>query len=271
MPVKQVPVQVEIVDITPKLASRWLDANLGNRNIRQRTVTAYARDMASGRWQLSGEGVKFSTSDRLIDGQHRLHAVVQAGVTVPMVVVRGLDDEVQTVLDSGSARTAGDALRMRSETHYSALAAAARIVMQFQDGRLDQGGAHKYTHSEIIEWLDRNPEMRLAVEASAGITKLIDMPMSVLSLCVWQLNQIDAQECAKFFSRLAHKTHLEPGDAVLALLNRLTEIARSGRKTDRGTYISVTFRAWNYWRQGKKVTNLPINNRGQEIAIPEPR
>lgn len=271
MPVKQTLVQAEVIAVTPKMASRWLDANHGNRRVRDRLVTAYARDMTAGRWQLSGEGVKFSKTDRLIDGQHRLHAVVRAGVTVPMIVVRGLEDEVQSVLDSGAGRTAGDALRMQDEQNYSALAAGARIAMMFEDGRLDQGGGFKITHSELIEWLEKNPEMRPAVESSVMLAKLIEMPPSVLALCFWRLTPIDPQGCTTFFHRLAYKTHLEPGDAVLALLNRLTEIARSGRKTNRSTYVSLTFRAWNYWRHGKSVASLPIMSRGQEIEIPQPR
>lgn len=271
MPVKQLPVQAEIVDVTTKLASWWLDSNHGNRNVRQRIVTAYARDMTAGRWKLSGEGIKFSTSDRLVDGQHRLHVVVQSGVTVPMLVVRGLEDEVQAVLDSGAARTAGDALRMRAETNYSALAAGARIALQFQDGRLDQGGGYKYTHSELMDWIERNPDMRTAVEVSTRLVKQIALPPSVLTLCVWRLSHVDVEACVNFFQRLAFKTHLEPGDAVLALLNRLTEIERTARRTNRSTYISLVFRAWNYHRQGKSVASIQITSRGQEIEIPQPR
>lgn len=271
MPVKQTPVQAEIVDVTPKLASRWLDANHGNRNVRQRIVTAYARDMTAGRWKLSGEGVKFSATDRLVDGQHRLHAVVQSGITVPMLVVRGLDDEVQDVLDSGAGRTAGDALRMRAEPHYSLLAAGARIALQFQDGRLDQGGACKYTHSELMDWIDKHPEMRTAVEATSRLAKQVALPPSVLTLSIWRLSQVDSEACMEFFQRLAFKTHLEPGSPVLALLYRLTDIERTARRTNRSTYVSLVFRAWNYYRQGKSVGSIQITSKGQEIETPQPR
>ena len=49
-------IEAGVQTVTPKMAIRWLEANQGNRNIRERVVTAYARDMLAGRWRLTGEG-----------------------------------------------------------------------------------------------------------------------------------------------------------------------------------------------------------------------
>jgi hypothetical protein len=269
--VKDLAIEAGVQIVTPKLASQWLGSNDGNRNVRERVVSAYVRDMKAGRWRLTGEAVKFAHDGRLLDGQHRLRAIVAANKPIPMLVVRGLSDEAQEVIDSGAARTAGDALRMRGEGNYAALAAGARLAMQYQDGRLYQGGNTKYTHSEIIEFLAKHTDMRTAVDIACGYSKQIDIPLSVLSLSVWRLMQVDPSDCAAFFSRLADKTGLTKGDAVLALLNRLTEVRRSNRQLDRGDYLSLVFRAWNYWRTGKAVQSLPVISRGAEVDIPQPR
>lgn len=264
-------VEAYVEDVTPLLAESWLGKNQSNRNVRDRVVDAYARDMKSGDWRLTGEAIKFGSGGRLLDGQHRLHAVVASGATVRMMVVRGLDEAVQTVIDSGACRTAGDALRMRGEREYSTLAAAARLAIQFEKGQID-AGMEKYTHTEILAFVDSHPDLTNAVDMARSYRHHIDVPPSVLTLAVWILYRVDASDCVLFFTRLADKTELHRGDAVLALLNRLTEVRRSSRIATRADYLSLVFRAWNYWRTRKTVHSLPIATRGGSgVDIPDPK
>lgn len=67
-------VQEEI--ITPETAKSWLLKNVHNRPLRDGLVTTYATDMANEQWQSNGESIKFSSEGELLDGQHRLAAVI---------------------------------------------------------------------------------------------------------------------------------------------------------------------------------------------------
>lgn len=264
------PIQVGIETVKPDTARDWLLQNINNRAVRSRVVTAYARDMVAGKWRMSGEAIKFSPDGALLDGQHRLHAVVEADVAVPMLVVRGVDEAAQTVMDSGAARTAGDALKLIGEaSHYSSLAAAARLAILYGLGEIT--GNVKVTNSEILEFAADNPSLRQAVELAGSWHGQIDVPMSALSVAVWRLLDVDADECILFFSRVADKTNLSARDPILALINRLAEVRRSGRRVERADYLSLIFRAWNYRRAGKSVTALPVRVNGGAVDIPEPR
>ena len=260
---------VEVVK--PATAEDWLGKNQSNRAVRDRVVAAYARDMAAGNWRITGEGIKFATSGRLLDGQHRLHAVVRADVAVPMLVVRGVPEDAQEVMDSGAGRTAGDALRLRGEANYSTLAAAARLAIAYEAGRIASNSGEKTTHAEIIEFVSANEDLRYAVEVAASWRNAIDVPISVLVVAIWRLYRLNPEDCLSFFSQLANKTGLRSGDPVLALLNRLTEVRRSSRRLDRADYLSLIFRAWNLWRTRKSVQRLPVAVRGDSVDIPEPR
>lgn len=263
-------VQANVEAVTPESAEEWLGKNLANRNVRARVVDSYARDMQNGRWQLTGEPIKFSVNGRLLDGQHRLQAVMAAGVPINMLVVRGLPDSRQSVMDSGARRTAGDALRLRGEAHYSAMAAAARLAIVFESGQPLDGRSSSVTHTEILEFVDARPDFREAVNVANHYKHTIDVPPSVLSLAVWMLARIDVEDCNKFIAQIAEKTHMKKGDAILALINRLQEIRRSGRRATGGDYLSLLFRAWNYWRAGKSVDSFPIRKGGAAVNIPEP-
>lgn len=266
-------VEATIEIVTPERAEEWLGKNVHNRVTRDRVVAAYARDMVAGRWKLTGEAIKFSLKGVLLDGQHRLQAVIRSGQMVPMLVVRGLEGESQEVMDSGAGRTAGDALRLRGRAQYSALAAAARAALLLEtSGQLDGGNQSKVTHSEILDFLDENKDLIPAVEMAASYCKAIDVPLSVLSIACWRLSRVDMHDSNLFFAKLAEKTLLSNNDPILALINRLTDIRRNNRRLDRAGYLSLIYRAWNYWRARKTVANLPIITRGgASVDIPEPK
>lgn len=262
-------VTAQVEKVTPEIAEEWLGKNQHNRNIRTTIVSAYARDMAAGRWRLSGEAVKFANTGELLDGQHRLHAVLESGAAVELLVVRGVDPAAQEVMDSGTARTAADALRLRGVSSYPVLASAARLCILIEAGRSPDAGGVKVTTPEILDFTESHPDLLPAVELASQYRNHIDVPLSVLAYAVWRLSTVNVEACNEFVHKVAEKTYLAKGDPVLALINRLTEIRRNGRIAARSDYLSLIFRAWNHWRSGTQVNTLPLGTRGE--TIPEPR
>ena len=107
--VPMIDMRSEVIMVTPDLAKVFLASNTSNRRVRKGTVDFYAKAMSRGEWKLSPQGVTIYTkSNRILDGQHRLLAVVQSGVTVPLFVVYTSDEEVFKILDQGARRNTGD-------------------------------------------------------------------------------------------------------------------------------------------------------------------
>jgi hypothetical protein len=97
--------RLEIKTITPELAKKWLALNTAsNRRISKRTVDAYAQEMTRGRWQLTHQAIAFNQTGELVDGQHRLHAIVVAGVPIKAYVSTGLPLEYNAPIDQGYNR-----------------------------------------------------------------------------------------------------------------------------------------------------------------------
>lgn len=91
--------------ITPAVAEEMLLMNENNyRKMDKKRVKMFARDMANGEWELNGEAIKFNNRGELVDGQHRLAAIVEAGRTVDMLVIRGVMNNVK-LFDMGKNRT----------------------------------------------------------------------------------------------------------------------------------------------------------------------
>lgn len=115
-----------IETVTPDYALLILETKLRlNRTISERTVNAYAEMMSrNGQWFVTGQGLTFDWDGFLIDGQHRLWAVVRHDKPVDMLVVRNADPNSIGAIDKGRSRKLADELRMlRGERNHLHLAA----------------------------------------------------------------------------------------------------------------------------------------------------
>jgi hypothetical protein len=99
-----------IETITPDIACLYLKFNNNNRPLRKSHIWELASDMIKGNWQVTHQGIAFDITGRLIDGQHRLHAIIEAGVPIKTSVTRGCSASSFSILDRGSNRSASDIL-----------------------------------------------------------------------------------------------------------------------------------------------------------------
>jgi hypothetical protein len=79
-----------VIEITPRMAADWLKRNPHNRPLQPRVINKYVRDMLDGNWVLDGQAITLASDGTIINGQHRLSAVVQSGVTISSLVVWGV-------------------------------------------------------------------------------------------------------------------------------------------------------------------------------------
>ncbi len=98
------------LDVTPDMAAKWLEGNTHNRPLIQPHAERLARAMKAGHWQLTHQGIAFDTEGCLIDGQHRLWAIVESSVTVKMQVFFNVPAETRLTVDCGQKRSNRDIL-----------------------------------------------------------------------------------------------------------------------------------------------------------------
>jgi hypothetical protein len=98
------------IQVTPAMAEKFLENQAPNRTLNNADVERYIRDMKSGRWRITGEPIKFDKRGRLMDGQHRLWACFLSGVTITVLSVTELEEDVMPLLDSGHSRSLADSL-----------------------------------------------------------------------------------------------------------------------------------------------------------------
>lgn len=131
-----------LVTITPQVASEMICANEGNRKLKESTVKNYASQMARGSWKETGDVIRVSETGNLLDGQHRLHAIVRSGVSFRFNVTTlrftgeqsGTESAVGIPIDIGNKRSTDVILGELKEN-----VATARVLIKVADG-LSSGG-----------------------------------------------------------------------------------------------------------------------------------
>ena len=120
--------------VTPAIAKEWLKVNSINRKVRAATVKYMAEQIRLGRFEKISQGIGFRWDGVLVDGQHRLLAIIMADIPAYLLVVPDLSDEAFTFIDRGNNKSASDVLHLppmllsdASLCHRITVATAGRI------------------------------------------------------------------------------------------------------------------------------------------------
>jgi hypothetical protein len=108
--------KMQVIEITPTQAAEWLAMNIeSNRPINRKRVSFYADQIKRDLWKVSHQGIAFDKNERLLDGQHRLTAIVEADVPVQMAVIYGAETTTFDILDAGMGRSLKDRTGIHKE------------------------------------------------------------------------------------------------------------------------------------------------------------
>lgn len=265
------PTVGEVIYISPGMAEEMLGHNTHNRPSRPQSVSAYAEDMAAGDWRWTGDPIRFAADGTLLDGQHRLMAIVQSGVTVPLIVMRGLAREAQEDIDRGVLRRYSDVLALRGETNATHLAALVRKVDNWKRGNRGKDNT-KATFAQLNRTLEAHPELRDLVRSSHSIASTWDLPQSLIGLAWWLFSTIDSEDADFFFARCADGQNMAAGDPIYEL-RKAVAATRDNVKGERNQryLLAITIKAWNAYRTGDSVAQLKFRAGGAKPErFPEP-
>lgn len=255
-------VNVQKRTITPEIANKLLGQNNGNRKLSYRNVQFLYSQMASGNWMLTADTIKIGSNGRLMDGQHRLQALLKYGKPLEMFVAEGLDDNVMPVLDTGKNRTAGDVLSMNGFKSSNNIAGAVRVILLFNQGvyAVDKAGKiSKATNASILKFTEENPEIHEVMTYVNGIYRQFRfMTQSNLAMLYWVLSKKNATQCDIFFEKYATGIELGVTSPIRHLRERLLKNSVNKSKLSTRDKIALFIYAWNAFRDGKKMQQLTL-------------
>ncbi len=280
-------ITTEIKTVTPAEATEMLAHNTQNRQVLRGQVVRMVAQMKSGNWKFDGAPIRFAADGTLLDGQHRLSAVVESELPQQFVIIRGLERDSQTVMDTGRKRSLSDMLSMRGDANPGPLATFTSIAYKWDNGlrgsalfrgnstNVDRAEVYAPSIQTLLNWIDEHPDVHSIIRPMISLARTLGVAPSLIYTSWWALYSVDYDDAEHFFNLLRNGAGLEQGNPILTLRNRLIEIGREtadrGKSTAPEHALALVFKAWNAYRDGRDLNRLYFKPGGYNPEpFPEP-
>jgi hypothetical protein len=258
MSVKTIRKSVVVEEIDPEQAMEYLSKMPTNRSLSQGRVNQMARAMMVGDWhEDEGSPIRFDKEGNLLDGQHRLWAIVESKTTWMFHIKRGLDPEVLWVLDTGRPRSLIDMLKMRGEKYCGNLGGAISFLFAYENiGVLTTNRDLRPSVLEALTFLDMHPGLRESAGKAYPVRSAVGGGGARWTAIHYIFSGIDAEDCEDFFEKVATGEGLSKTDSIWHLRRKCVAVRSSLRVWTDMEFTALIIKAWNSYRAGRPVVSL---------------
>jgi hypothetical protein len=225
--------------VTPEIASKWLERNTNNRAMRQHQVRRLVEALKSGRYIVNGDPIRFDVNGVLLDGQHRLSAIVQSGVSVECLVITNLPVAAFNTIDTGTRRNGADVLLKEKYQHI--LASAVGMLNELRAGRF---ALHTQSdNDQIVAGLEAHPGIRESVAVCLPLKRMTSV--SLMAALHYEFRKINETVADDFIEDLILGSELRSNDPVFLLREKLVRNHGAVAKLPRKHIAALTIKAFN--------------------------
>lgn len=274
----------EVRLITPAIAEAFLNTMKHNRKLSTRNVTNLAEQMKTGLWKYDESPIRFNEEGNLIDGQHRMWALIEAEYSAEFLVLTGIEQAAMATMDTGKRRSFSDILSLEDGDipQITSVAAATQAAYRWENGGRGSGltaggGTTSVPNAVLLEFFRDNRQRLIDVTrlANSATKRVRGLSQSTLALAYWVLEGIDAADAVYFFDHLASGVGLNEGSPILALrgyLERATQGADLRAKLPLDLGLALVIKAWNAYREGSPIRVMTYRRGGSNPeAFPTPK
>lgn len=250
-------VRTKVMTIDADHAKKMLEKNTCNRRLSNDRVVEIMGWIRKGQWRLTTDAIGFSSDGNLINGQHRLHAIVKTGKPVDLLVATGLEPDAFNVIDTVKVRSAADVLGVNDYASPAIKSAIIRFVMTWQKQKyaaLTVSG-YRPTNQEVLDFADRNRDKINAActVAQQTTSKFRGLSARYIGGLYWVFADLDKDSAETFFKYFQDGVGLTPNDPILVLRQKLIGNLAAYTKAPIPALLAWTIIAWNHTRSGKKI------------------
>lgn len=159
----QAGVTSKLVLITPELAQEYLNRNTHNRSMKENSLKVLRDHMNSGTFESkNGQTIVFSDNGVLMDGQHRLQAIVDTGKSFEFILVEGVKESTFTTIDVGVKRKGRDVMQIEGIPHANGIAATVTFYLRFKNNLSTLTGGvqyHNIAYDEMMRIYNENADL----------------------------------------------------------------------------------------------------------------
>ena len=261
-------IKSEIKTITPAIAREMVKTNIGhNRTASQSHVTHLAQQMRAGQWMLNGAAIIIDEQGNVIDGQHRLLAVIKSSCAIASLVISGVESDSFMTIDTGKKRSPGNILQISGIKNGTVAASAVTGVINYRRAMTSNGGDGGSLNSyirgstqDLVAEYNTNPDVYAAAIKVGGKLKKICRPS--VSSTLYALAVLEAghpmDRVDLFWAKMLDGSNLTKNDPILLFRNRLIDNRNSKAKLNLADQLMIGIKAWNAHISGKSIALLKI-------------
>lgn len=251
--------------IGPKEASDLMKNNVSNRPLNVRYAKQIADAIKRSEWAVNGDAIRVSETGRLLDGQHRLSAVITAQTAIQTLVIRGLPNDVFDTIDQGARRTTGQILSVGGVKHANVIASAARLLHKWlkHGDPYNQSPETIATTRQVERLFSDRPD--LASHASwvsqhKKTRRLLNPGLAVFLRAAFFPH--DQQKAEEFFELLDSGLNITAGSPVYHLRERLSAASEASSRAQARMppffKCALAFKAFRKFCAGDTVAVLRV-------------
>jgi len=250
----------ELVNITPAMARAILENNaLPNRNISAPRRRKYERAIKAGEWKTTHQGIALDVNAGIIDGQHRLAAIANAGKTVQSYITYNLPPDTFDVIDQGKSRSSSDALQAggwRKDSRVVSTTILSYIRYQLYPAQPWTHQATTPSSTEVVDW-SRDKEDSVykflpKLKEFYKIAKAFTISNALTHCLIAEDQGWRTEELLEFWQNIATGANLEPNSILLSYRNQLMRKAFKKRGAYTVQYqLNASIKCFNLWKEGK--------------------
>ena len=250
-----------VVEVTPEIAEMLLAmVPEYQRSLRPANLKKFVTLIREGRFLTTHQGIAFDRDGNLIDGQHRLKAVVETGISIETSASFGLPHDTFRAMDRGAARSVADDLMtdgvMTNAREAGTFSAAARSLAGIDAGRRVTNTRHVagWTLGHAMDVYERHPQLDLGVRLAQMLPRYVPKAgfAAVWTLCA----EKDRKTADAFATKLISGENMSAGDPVHVLREWCMNLRRTGGAKRDDEFIFRAINAWNNLRRGRTVKHI---------------
>jgi len=274
--------------IGPSKAKIYLRNQAPNRLVNESLVIQYAIAMLDDEWRNTGDPIKFDEKGRLIDGQHRLRAIVESETEQRLSIARNVPyGELLTILDTGRKRNAGDVLTILTADTDSGytfvyprnLPSVAKMVMTFYKLN-DMNRNSRYTATlsttAIVNFCKQNQNaLQDACRFQARIAHVASFTMnkSALAASIYVCHEVNPAMTESFVNELVRPQTTEGNPAYVLREQAMRDNNKRAPSWTKDTRLTAAYfiKAFNAYVEGRSVATIRFKAFGDAMEeFPQP-
>lgn len=276
---KQPEIEVFWAVITVALAKLLFDYRAPNRKPGS-VIKEYVEELLEERWGLTGQPIILDEDDRLIDGQQRMASIIETGIPMEVLVVRGVSSKNFEFMDTGMNRNSrhmlechrdADGNRIENPTEISAALNLAIRYCRAVEDKIPYLARNKVRSRLPLNAFKIHPSFsKMAIWSKEMKKELSALGLSSgMVICsMFYTHETNAKKSGDFWEGLATGIDLKKTSPVLALRSFLIKEIVSLKEKPKPSSewaLEATIASWNMYVKGNDCRKPIVLDEEKEV------